>query len=112
MSYSMEISGSTATITPSTDRFDAYLAPEFRSTVTDALDKEVTSITVDMRNVMFVDSSGLGSIVSCHKLLQSANGIELVNVNHEVREIFRLTHMDKVFDLNKNSPDHTNNKAA
>lgn len=112
MNYAMEISGNLATITPSNNRFDAYLAPEFRDTVNDAIEKSATNITVDMRNVLFIDSSGLGSIVSCHKLLQSANGIQLVNVNKDVREIFRLTHMDKIFDLNQCSPDQDGNLAA
>lgn len=112
MNYSTDICDSTATITPTTSRFDANLAPEFRTTVNSAIENSATNVVVDMRNVQFIDSSGLGSIVACHKLLQTANGIALINVSPTVKEIFRLTHMDKVFDLDNHSPDQDNHLAA
>lgn len=112
MNYTTEISDSTATITPTSGRFDANLAPEFRTVVAEAIEQTAQRVVVDMRNVHFIDSSGLGSIVACHKLLQKDNGIALINVNPTVKEIFRLTHMDKVFDLDNYSPDQKNNLAA
>ena len=52
-------------------------------------------LTIDLSNVSFIDSSGLGMMVS---LLKSTdNQIILTKMNDKVKALFSLTKMDKIF---------------
>jgi anti-anti-sigma factor len=57
-------------------------------------------ILVDCQDVSFMDSSALGSLVLAFKTLRENNTrLALCSINEQVRILFELTGMDKVFEI-------------
>ncbi len=54
-------------------------------------------LIMDMSLVEFVDSSGLGALVSVLKALGTPSSVELTNLQPRVRTMLKLTRMDQVF---------------
>lgn len=53
---------------------------------------------VDMAELEYISSAGLGVLLSTHKRLMSGkSGLELVNVNPHINDIFRYSGFDKLF---------------
>lgn len=81
-------------------RLDAFQAKEFKNLVTDLVDDNRNRIIIDMASVDFVDSSGLGSLVGALKLVNNRGGdIKIVSPRPEVRTIFELTRLHRIFDM-------------
>ena len=80
-------------------RMDARSAPEFKEKV-GALKKAGNRfIAVDLSEVEFIDSAGLGALVSVLKLLGGEGEIVIGGVRDTVASLFRLTRLDKVFQM-------------
>jgi anti-sigma F factor antagonist len=81
---------------------DSTQSQEFRQKVNDILEKEnhTKIVLVDFKNVTFMDSSGLGALVLAFKALRSADKkLVVCSINEQVRILFELTGMDKVFEI-------------
>lgn len=56
------------------------------------------TIRVDMAEVTFVDSTGLGTLVAAnHRAARAGGRIELVKVTREVEQVFQMTGLDRLF---------------
>ena len=81
------------------DRIDAAVALDFKEAVrlgTQAAPKEVV---LDLTQVRFIDSSGLGAIVATMKHLAPERRLVLAGLTPPVEKVFRLTRMDSVFEI-------------
>ena len=56
-------------------------------------------VAIDLSNVDFLDSSGLGSLVSLLKEVRPTGDVVLYGAKSSVVEILRLTHLDAVFHV-------------
>lgn len=57
-------------------------------------------IILDLSQVSFIDSSCLGAMVALAKQLRQNRGdIKLTHLNDDVRSIFQITRLDKVFEI-------------
>jgi anti-sigma B factor antagonist len=56
-------------------------------------------VLLDLSEVEFLDSSGLGAVVAARKLLGKRNRLALAGLQPAVEKVLRLTHMDKVFPI-------------
>ena len=57
-------------------------------------------VTLDMANVTFLDSTGLGALVSALRQARDGGGdIAITNVAPNVRKVFDITGLAKVFEL-------------
>ena len=71
----------------------------FRSAITPMLDKSAHFI-IDLSDVEFMDSTGLGSMLSCLRIVKSKGGtLKLCNLTPEVKQLFEMVMMDRVFDI-------------
>ncbi len=86
-------------IRPEFNRLDSIVAPEFRRHVIELAIEKNTLVVLDLINVSFMDSSGLGAVISCYKSTQTSGGVVLCNIHDDVKEVFTLTHMDRIFDI-------------
>jgi len=60
-------------------------------------------ILVDMTRVEYIDSSGLGSLLHCLRKTNNINGrLRLFGVNPPIMSLFKLIHLDQVFNINRN----------
>ena len=54
----------------------------------------------DMHNLEYIDSSGLGVLITVQKrVLQRGGKVIIRNMRGTVKELFELTRLDKVFDI-------------
>ena len=67
-----------------------------------ALIKDKTRVVLDMSHLKFVDSSGLGALISC---LRDTNGrkgdFRLSNMSRSVLALFELMRMHRVFSIHE-----------
>ena len=91
--------GEAQVLTPLAARIDAASAIQFKDAVRAATVDGPPRVVLDLGNVQFVDSSGLGAIVSSMKHLGSGRKMDLAALNPDVDKVFRLTRMDTVFKI-------------
>jgi anti-sigma B factor antagonist len=74
----------------------------FRDQARAALNENFRSIDVDLSNTTFVDSCGLGALLSLHKTCSRRSGtMRLLNPTPPVQQILELTRMHRVFEIIK-----------
>ncbi|MDZ8107010.1 MAG: STAS domain-containing protein [Nostoc sp. DedQUE12a] len=83
-----------------TGSLNSTTSQEFRQNITKILELGVKTVLLDFQDVTFMDSSGLGALVLAFKTLRAAD-IQLVicSINEQVRILFELTNMDKIFEI-------------
>lgn len=86
-------------ITVTLPRIDAAVAIQFKDAMREATENGPDQIVLDLSNVSFIDSSGLGAIVASKKQLPSGKTIDLAGLTPDVAKVFRLTRMDSVFGI-------------
>ncbi len=79
---------------------DVSYSSELRTTLKNMVDTGTTGIIINLKDVNFIDSSGLGIFVAIYKMLKPLGGsISLVNPQKTVLRIFDLTGTRKVFQI-------------
>jgi anti-sigma B factor antagonist len=58
-----------------------------------------STVVLDLSNVRFVDSTGVGAVVSVLKIMGGSKQLVLAGLNETVQQLFKLTRMDKVFPI-------------
>jgi anti-sigma B factor antagonist len=67
-----------------------------------ALTPAQRNIEIDLSQTMFLDSHGLGSLISLHKMTISRNGkVRLLNPTTGVQQILELTRMHRLFEISR-----------
>lgn len=78
---------------------DADTAQEFRENMEKKLE-EGGKVVLDLGALKFVDSSGLGAILTCLRKLNANGGdLKLCNMSKEVRAMFELVRMHRIIDI-------------
>lgn len=86
-------------------RIDAASAIQFKDQMRALTADGPARIIVDLGQVGFVDSSGLGAIVAAMKQLAPTQKMELAGLTPTVDKVFRLTRMDTVFRIHASTAD-------
>ena len=84
---------------PDVERFDASVATSFKHQMADFITAGNYFIVLDLSRIEFIDSSGLGSVVSSLKLIADRGDLVLYGVSKNVMSMFKLTRMDRVFQI-------------
>jgi anti-sigma B factor antagonist len=77
-------------------RLDAVIAGNFRDALIAQIDQGQYHLVLDMACVNFLDSSGLGAVVSVLKHVGDDGSLHLCGVTPGVMAVLRLTRMDRV----------------
>ena len=86
----------TAVLEP-TGRLNMVAAPAFKNLVEETVASGQSRIVVDLGQVTFIDSSGLGALISGLKATRQAGGdLRLAVVPEQVMTVLRLTNLDRV----------------
>jgi anti-sigma B factor antagonist len=86
----------TAVLQP-TGRLNMVAAPAFKNLVEETVASGQTRIVVDLSQVTFIDSSGLGALISGLKATRQAGGdLRIAEVPEQVMTVLRLTNLDRV----------------
>lgn len=83
-------------------RIDAAVAIQFKDQMREAVSDAEGRVVLDLENVDFIDSSGLGAIVAAMKLMPDGKKLELASLTPTVDKVFRMTRMDSIFSIHAN----------
>ncbi|MCX8007207.1 MAG: STAS domain-containing protein [Coriobacteriia bacterium] len=79
---------------------DVYTSPVLKSELGSAIDDGCVDLVVDMQGVTFIDSSGLGALVSGLRRVKERSGsLRIVCTRDNILKVFRITGLDKVFPI-------------
>jgi anti-sigma B factor antagonist len=80
-------------------RLDAQRAPAFKSALAPLLAAQPDKVVLDASGVEFVDSTGLGSLVSLLKMMGATGELAIAGPRPAVRKLFTVTRLDRVMRL-------------
>lgn len=86
-------------VTVNEPRIDAAVALSFKEGMRSETETGADLVVLDLQQVQFVDSSGLGAIVASMKAMGKGRTLALAGLTPTVEKVFRLTRMDSVFPM-------------
>lgn len=73
---------------------------ELKQKVMDAVEAGERKVLIDFTETGYIDSSGLGALVSLSKKLRDTGGeLRLAGLNEDLRTLFELTKLDSLFTV-------------
>ena len=103
MNITEELQGDILILRVGESRLDAARAPALREELLRQIDAGRSQIVLDLSATEFLDSSGLGALVSAVKRLGSRGTLAIAGAHGAVARLFSLTRMDRVFTLHPNT---------
>jgi anti-sigma B factor antagonist len=101
MNIRVEVQGDTLSI-GGVKELSASNATVFRDRIRSAMSEPLRNIEIDLSQAMFLDSCGLGALISLHKTACSRKGlVRLINPALPVQQILELTRMHRIFEIVK-----------
>ncbi len=99
MKFNMETIDDITVIEMPMDALDAGNVMTFKSDIAPILDK-CDLVVFNMNRVKFVDSSGIGAILSClRKIHNQGGGLNMCCVKEQVVQLFKLVRIDRIIDI-------------
>jgi anti-sigma B factor antagonist len=79
---------------------DADSIAAFKKVAYDLVDQGVTRLVVDFANLTFVDSMGLGALISLLRRVRQRQGdVKVVALTDDVKTIFEITRLHRLFEV-------------
>jgi len=97
--------GSITQVTLQETRLGAAQSIRFKESIRELVDGGAEYILLDMEQVNFMDSSGLGALVAMMKYMGAEKKFELTGLTPMVDKVFKLTRMDEVFQVHASVQD-------
>lgn len=83
-----------------TGKIYAHDAGRIRDELLEEIEHGATDIQIDLSKTDYIDSTGLGVLVTSHKRLLAVNGkLALTGVNGLVAELLKRTRLDRVLTV-------------
>ena len=99
MEITTEKVGDVTVATPQGEYLIASNVEDFRHDAVPVLDSG-PKVLLDMSHLQFVDSSGIGAILSCLRKLSASGGeLKLFGLSKPVQGVFQVTRMHRIFDI-------------
>jgi anti-sigma B factor antagonist len=92
--------GTATVVRPVADRLDIEVAADFRGMLLSLIEQGHRQLVVDLHDVTFIDSSGLGALVSALKTIKRSNGtgdVRLARVQPPVVSLLEIIRLNRVF---------------
>ncbi|MBN1688074.1 MAG: STAS domain-containing protein [Candidatus Omnitrophica bacterium] len=82
---------------------DFHCSPELREALSKLVDRQASKILIDLKQVGYVDSSGLATFVELFQKMKRYGGkLVLFNLTQSVRSVFEIAKLDSIFKLAQN----------
>ncbi len=85
-----------------TPRLEAACISEFKEGLDQNWKPSIHHVSIDCKQVEFIDSSGIGALLSVQKRLAKENAVTLLNTQAAVMSVIELLRLHRIFNL-KNS---------
>ncbi|WLR54952.1 anti-sigma factor antagonist [Mesobacillus subterraneus] len=80
---------------------DAYTAPQLREKLFPLSEKEGVEMVVDLSEVNYMDSTGLGVFVGVFKNVRAHDGeFKIVGLSERLQRLFEITGLADIIDIN------------
>lgn len=90
------------------ERMDAHNSGDLKEQMLQLFDEGKCNLVIDLSLVRFIDSSGLGALVSGFKNAGAREGsLKLCCLQPQVRSMFELTRLHRVFEIFNNMDEAT-----
>lgn len=100
MNIKTEANGKVMVVMVREERLDAHNSEELKVEINRLFESGTKDLLVDLKEVRFIDSSGLGVLVSGFKNAATHQGsIKLCSLQTQVKSMFELTRLHRVFDI-------------
>ena len=100
MNLKTESNGGTVVVFVKEERLDAHNSGDLKAEMNRLFETGSVNLIVDLKEVRFIDSSGLGVLVSGFKNASTRQGsIKLSGLQAQVKSMFELTRLHRVFDI-------------
>ena len=100
MNLKTESNGGSVIIFVREERLDAHNSGELKTEMNRLFDAGSINLIIDLKEARFIDSSGLGVLVSGFKNASTRQGsIKLSGLQTQVKSMFELTRLHRVFDI-------------
>jgi len=100
MNLKTEANGNWMIIFVREERLDAHNSEELKAEMNRLFASGAKELIVDLKDVRFIDSSGLGVLVSGFKNASTRQGsLRLAGLQTQVKSMFELTRLHRVFDI-------------
>ena len=99
MNFETEQHGEKLVVKLMEDRLDAALAVRVKDGLKTLVDDGADYMVLDLQQVAFMDSSGLGALVGHMKYMGTERIFEICGLSPTVEKVFKLTRMDSVFTI-------------
>ena len=88
------------------ERIDAHNSAELKNYILHMIEQGKINIVVQLEHVKFIDSSGLGALLSGFKHAEAKSGkLSLSNLQNQVLSMFELTRLNRVFEIHTDLQD-------
>jgi len=85
------------TVISATGRLDMVAAPQFKALVQSAVREAAMPVIVDLTAVQFIDSTGLGALISgLRAARQAGSDLRIAGAGTQVLSVLAMTRIDKV----------------
>ena len=79
---------------------DVYTSSDLKDTIFLQIDIGAKNIIIDMENVYYIDSSGIGIFISALKYIKKEEGkICIIKITEPVKKVFELTKITNFFPI-------------
>lgn len=85
---------------------DVYYSSKLEEKVKNLIAQGERKVIIDMTEVSYMDSSGLGVLVGSLKNLKKSKGdMKIAGANKEIMNVFEITRLNTFFDMYKTVPE-------
>lgn len=79
---------------------DVYTSPKVKETIGGLIDQGHYTLVINLENVRYIDSTGLGVLIGGLKRVREHSGtVNLVCTNPQIKKIFDITGLVKIFGI-------------
>ena len=87
-------------ITFTIDRINALITDEIREEINGVFQNGNSKVIIDLKGVLYIDSTGFGCLLSIHKTARNNYGVlKLANPEPAVMEVLKTLHLHTVFEI-------------
>ncbi len=96
------------TPSPPSGIFDRILAYEFCQQIDESIASNINNILVNLEKINFIDSAGLGALLSAYKIINQNGGKFMVcSINQQIKILFELVGIDQILNTFSNPEEVT-----
>lgn len=81
---------------------DAYTAPRLRDALFPLSEKDQITMVVNLKDVVYMDSTGLGVFVGIFKNIRTRSGeLKIIGLTGRLKRLFEITGLADIMDINR-----------